>query len=163
MWEMLNVWEELHPGGCFESRDFKCEPMSLCEHNLWPGPRLILKSNIRAILIIQMSENGPETFIMDCFVLPRSQDTCNNVYHHETHRHKQTPSLLHRTKATDLLRTCVIAVFSLDNVNPLSVSSRWLQRRDLSEMYEECHHPEREEIISFSKTTEEDSNFSIHH
>ena len=122
MWKMLNVWEELNPGGCFESRDFKSEPMSLCEHNLWPGPRLILKSNIRAILIIQMSENGPETFIMDCFVLPRSQDTCNNVYHHETHRHKQSPSLLHRTKATDLLRTCVIAVFSLDNVNPLSVS-----------------------------------------
>ena len=101
------------------TNDFKSEWMSLSEHNLG---LLILKSNIRAILIIQMSENVPGTFIMDCFVLPRSQDTCNNVYHHETHRHKQSPSLLHRTKATDLLRTCVIAVFSLDNVNPLSVS-----------------------------------------
>ena len=146
--EMPNVWEELNPGGCFESRDFKSEPMSLCEHNLWPGPRLILKSNIRAILIIQMSENGPETFIMDCFVLPRSQDTCNNVYHHETHRHKQSPSLLHRTKATDLLRTCVIAVFSLDNVNPLSVSSRWLQRRDLSEMKNVIIPSEKNESLS---------------
>ena len=60
------------------TNDFKSESMSLSEHNLG----LILKSNIRAILIIQMSENIPGTFIMDCFVLPGSHDTCNNVYHH---------------------------------------------------------------------------------
>ena len=41
-------------------------------------------------------------------------------------------ALLH-TKATDLLRTCVIAVFSLDNVNPVCLS-RWLQRGALSEV-----------------------------
>ena len=97
------------------TNDFKSESMSLSEHNLG----LILKSNIRAILIIQMSENIPGTFIMDCFVLPGSHDTCNNVYHHT-----QTSWLL-TTKATDLLRTCVIVVFrlNLDNANPVSTRS----------------------------------------
>lgn len=125
------------------TNDFKSEWMSLSEHNLG---LLILKSNIRAILIIQMSENVPGTFIMDCFVLPGSHDTSNNVYHHTeawgTETQSDTnispamaPSLVHTTKATDLLRTCVIVVFRASIIMPILSQlaprdPRWLQRQN---------------------------------
>ena len=78
------------------TNDFKSEWMSLSEHNLG---LLILKSNIRAILIIQMSENVPGTFIMDCFVLPGTHDTCNNVYHHTQRRMRHGDSVRHKYQA----------------------------------------------------------------
>ena len=107
------------------TNDFKSEWMSLSEHNLG---LLILKSNIRAILIIQMSENVPGTFIMDCFVLPGSHDTCNNVYHHTEARrlrHKYQPHhgimAAHNKGHGFASHLCNCCIQGLDNnANPLA-------------------------------------------